>query len=344
MKPDPFSVVVPTRDTRELTLRCLGRLADAMSAGVEVVLVDDGSGDGTVAAVRERFPPVLVLRHEVAQGFTASANEGLRSARGHVLLLLNSDTEVQPGALPALADAFAADPRLGVASPRLLDPSGALQWTGGAAPSLAWLFFLASGLPAALHRLAGYRRVRPLASDTRGRIDWVTGAAMAIRRRVWDEVGPLDARFRFFAQDLDFCLRARDAGWRVRLVEAARVVHVGGATIGTLPGSARRSHPGLLWTDLLLWAEKSRGRRWALAASRCLTAGGHARLIARATARPLVPSGRHADWSRDSAAFRRGLDEVRRWRAERRSQRGYEAGPGGTGAWGGGGGHGVPPG
>lgn len=293
-----------------------------MAAGAEVVVVDDGSGDGTAGAVRERFPAVRLLRHEAAQGFTASANEGLHSAHGDVLLLLNSDTEVERAALSALVEAFAADERLGIASPRLLDPDRTPEWSGGAAPTLSWLLLLASGLSAALHVVPGYRRVRPL-RDRRGRLDWVAGAAMAIRRRTWQEVGPFDTRFRFFAQDLDFCLRARDAGWRVGLVEDAQVVHVGGATIGRHPGSTRRgSHPGLLWTDLLLWAEKRRGPRWALAASRCLALGGHLRLLARAAVRPLLPSRRRGEWARDSEAFRLALDEARRWRAARRSQRG----------------------
>ncbi|HSD66307.1 MAG TPA: glycosyltransferase, partial [Vicinamibacteria bacterium] len=86
-----LSVVVPTHDTRELALRCLGTLGRAMAAGAEVVLVDDGSRDDTAAAVGDRFPAARVLRREVAAGFTVSANDGLQDARGDVLLLLNSD-------------------------------------------------------------------------------------------------------------------------------------------------------------------------------------------------------------------------------------------------------------
>ncbi len=153
-----LSVVVPTHDTRELTLRCLGALERAMAAGVEVVLVDDGSQDGTAGAVCDRFPAVRALRHEVARGFTASANDGLGDAHGDVLLLLNSDTEIVDDALPRLVEAFASDPQLGVASPRLLNPDRSPQWSGGATPTLAWLFLLASGLPAALHAVPGYRR------------------------------------------------------------------------------------------------------------------------------------------------------------------------------------------
>jgi GT2 family glycosyltransferase len=312
-----LSVVVPTRDTRELTLRCLSSLEGAIARGVEVVLVDDGSRDDTARAVRDRFPGTRVLRHEKALGFTASANDGLRAAGGDVLLLLNSDTEADPEALPRLVDAFSADARLGVASPRLVDPDRSPQWSGGAAPTLLWLFLLGSRLPAALDAVPGYRRLRPVRSETGRRLDWVTGAAMAIRRETWDEVGPFDPRFRFYAQDLDFCLRAGDAGWRVRLVETAAVLHVGGATVGRLSACPpSRSPASLLWTDLLLWAEKRRGRRWALLAGRCLELGARLRLLCRHAVRGLLPSSRRGAWTRDSHALRLALDDLRRWRAE----------------------------
>jgi N-acetylglucosaminyl-diphospho-decaprenol L-rhamnosyltransferase len=311
-----LSVVVPTHDTRELTLRCLASIEGAILGGLEVVLVDDGSRDGTREAVLGRFPRVGVVRHDEARGFTASANEGLASAGGEVVLLLNSDTEVRDDALARLARAFAEEPRLGIASPRLLDPDGSAQWSGGARPTLPWLFLLATGLPAALGALPGYRRLRPVRSDAGGPIDWVSGAAMAIRRETWREVGPFDTRFRFYAQDLDLCLRASDAGWGVRLVGEARVVHVGGATIGRRPGAARRrSHPGLLWVDLLRWAAKHRGPGWARTAASALALGGRLRLLARAVARPFVPGVRRDEWARDTAAFRLALDELGRWRA-----------------------------
>jgi GT2 family glycosyltransferase len=309
-----LSVVVPTHDTRDITLRCLAALADGAAGGAEVVLVDDGSGDGTGEAVGARHPSIRIVRHDQALGFTASANDGLRSAGGDVLLLLNSDTEVEPGTLERLMRAFEEDPRLGVASPLLRNPDGSPQWSGGAAPTRLWLLLLATGLPAALGGLPGYRRLRPVRSEGGGDVDWVTGAAMAIRREAWEQTGPLDASFRFYVQDLDFCLRARDAGWRVRLVPEARVVHLGGASIGRRPGSVRRSaHPGLLWTDLLRWAEKRHGRRWAARAARLVSLGGGLRVAARTLAKAFLGEEQRAVWEADTAAFRLALAEVRRW-------------------------------
>jgi GT2 family glycosyltransferase len=310
------SVVIPTHNTRELTLRCLCTLGKEVGSAVEIVLVDDGSHDGTAEAVLVRHPSVRVVRHDTARGFTDSANDGLSRAGGDILLLLNSDTEVEEDSLPRLVEAFRASPRLGVASPRLLNPDGSPQWSGGRTPTLPWLFLLASGLPAALAAVPGYRRLRPVRSDAGGRIDWVTGAAMAIRRRTWEDVGPLDTRFRFYGQDLDFCLRAGDAGWRVALVRDSRVVHVGGASIGRRSGAARSSHPGLLWTDLVVWGEKRHGPKWALRAASALALGGRLRLVARGLARPLVAAAEHADWTRDTEAFTGALAELHRWRSE----------------------------
>ena len=163
-----LSVVVPSRDTRDLTLACLASLAAPVGAGaetIEVILVDDASGDDTAAAVAARHPEVRVLRNDTAVGFTASANRGLAAARADLLLLLNSDTEIEAGGLAALLAAFAARPGLGVAGAHLLYPDGRAQWSGGREPGLLWSFALASGLPPLLGRLPGYRRLKPLGAS-----------------------------------------------------------------------------------------------------------------------------------------------------------------------------------
>jgi GT2 family glycosyltransferase len=322
-EPEPaLSVVVPSRNTRELTLRCLAGLSAAASArpelaALEVVLVDDAGEDGTVAAVAARHPNVRVLRFEQQAGFTRAANRGLAATAGAVLLLLNSDTEVggDGSGLAALLARFAAEPRLGIAGAALRYPDGTPQWSGGGEPSAAWLFALASGLPELLGRLPLYRRWRP-ASGTgcAGAVAWVTGAAMAIRRTVWDQVGPLDEGFRFYAQDLDFCLRTRQAGWSVAVVPEFEVIHHHGATIqgegGRPPGRRGAVHPELLWTDLLRWAGKRGGPPATRRAARALLSGGRLRLLGRRLAAPLVPAAGRARFREDSDAFDRALRAV----------------------------------
>ncbi len=308
----PISVVIPTHNTRELTLACVGSLARSGLDGLEIIVVDDASRDGTAEALSGQ---VQVLRMDPGVGFTRAANAGLARARGEILLLLNSDTEVQTeveaGAFGPLLEAFRADPRLGAAGAALHYPDGSPQWSGGREPSLLWLFGLTSGLPALLGRLRRYRQLKPVGAAPGG-VAWVTGAAMAIRRQAWQEVGPLEEGYRFYGQDLDFCLRLRDAGWRVGLVPEFRVLHHHGASIGK-QSSGGRQHTELLWTDLLRWARRYRGGSWAGRATLALRGGAALRLAGRGLLYPFLPADRKSAWKEESrtlAKEARALREV----------------------------------
>ncbi len=312
MAPPPLSIVIPTHDTRELTLRCLDSLYASPLPGMEVILVDDASRDGTAAAVRERHPEVIVLRNEEPARFTGSANRGLARAAGELLLLLNSDTEADPGGLERLAGSFASQPWLGIAGALLHYPDGSAQWSGGRQPSLAWFFALSSGLPALLARLPLYRRAKPLDAAGPRTVDWVTGAAMAFRRKVWKAAGPLDEGFRFYAQDLDFCVRVRRAGWRVQVRPEFQVLHHHGATIGRAAGASRHQHPELLWSDLLRWARKHRGAPWAARAETALRTGARLRLAAHGLAGPFAGAATRAAWRQDDGVARGALRALKR--------------------------------
>ena len=108
-------------------------------------------------------------------------------------------------------------------------------------------------------------------------VDWVSGAAIVFRREVWRAAGPLNERYLFYCQDLEFCVRARSAGWRVRIARSARVTHGIGKTIAR---AGELNHdPELLWTDLLAWGRSHYGRRWAKSARIALLAAGWARIL-----------------------------------------------------------------
>lgn len=218
-------------------------------------MADDGSSDGTADLLALEVPDVRIVRLESNRGFAAAANRGVGAARGRVIVLLNSDAVVEDGALRALLAAFDADPTLGVAGARLLNEDGTSQWSGGPTPTLPWIAGVVSG---AGHLARFFRRGRDASSPRE--VDWVSGAAMAFRREVWTEAGPLNERFRFYCQDIEFCLRARDAGWRVRVVPEARVVHALGRTVAR--DSPLRHDPERLWPDLLTWGAARYGRAW----------------------------------------------------------------------------------
>ena len=309
-----MSIVVPTHNTRDLTLACLGSIARASDDSVEVIVVDDGSKDDTAARVHELFPATRVIRVEQAGGFTTAANLGLRAAAGELLFLLNSDAEIEPETPSLFRRAFADDPRLGAAGAALHYADGRPQWSGGTEPTLLWMFTLATGVTGLFDRIPLYRSLRPLEAARRGPVRWVTGAAMVIRRSAWSQVGVLDERFRFYCQDLDYCMRLSDAGWKVALLPKVRVLHHGGATIAQRNGSVRAKYnPELLWTDLIRFIEKRHGPERAMRVAQMMRMGATLRLLSRRASAVFLSEEDRIRWDRDTEAFARALTALSDW-------------------------------
>ena len=259
----PIAVVIPTHNTRELTLRCLACLGQSSVQPQQVIVVDDGSSDRTSDAVAATHPDVRVLRNQRARGFSIAANRGLAEATSPVLLLLNSDTEVDPDCLASFWTAFSDQRELGIAGASLLNPDGSFQWSGGREPTKLWLFANSSGLGALIGSFV--RLLRGQRPGTSKSVDWVAGAALAMRREVWEDCGPLDDRFEFYCQDLDFCLRAGRSGWEVQVLPECRVMHHLGATIGRDAGATQDTarllaRPGALGGQVARKGTRQEGR------------------------------------------------------------------------------------
>ena len=311
LTPVDLSVVIPTRNTRDLTIRCLDSVRASSSRAAEIIVVDDASGDGTGAAIGARHPDVTVMRFDTPAGFTAAANAGLRRASREVLLLLNSDTEVEQGSLDALSAAFTARPTLGIAGAQLFYPDGRAQWSGGALPAWPWLLYKSTGWHAGLARLPVYRRVRPLDGETDRAVGWVTGAAMAVRRAVWDAVGPLDERYRLYCSDLDYCCRARLAGWTVAVIAGCRVRHHQGATVQQVFDAAGREHAAQMWVELGQWVSQYRGAPYAHRLLYTAAAAARLRLRTRRVIGAAVPSARRPQWEDGTRLLELNLSALR---------------------------------
>jgi hypothetical protein len=226
--PPDVAVVVVTYDALPWIERCLESVRDAST-----VVVDNGSRDGTVGFVRERFPDVSVIEAE-NRGLGAGWNVGIRATEGRYVLLLNADAWLVGEALPRLV-AF-ADTRLraAIVGPRLLNPDGTLQRSVRGFPTVWRLateyFFLRKLAPRSSALNAFY--AGGFDHDEVRVADFVMGACMLVRREAIDEVGLLDEDFFLFSEETDWCFRFRQAGWQVVFFPGAECVHVGGAAHG----------------------------------------------------------------------------------------------------------------
>jgi len=201
---------------------------------LDVVVADNGSADGTVAALVEHPAAVRVLDLGRNTGFAHASNRAIESGASTAVLLLNPDTTVEPGAIDTLSTWLAEHPHVGVVAPRLVNPDGSDQQTARAFPTPAAALF---GRRSPLTRLFPRNRWssrfltgRDHQGDEPFAIDWVSGAALMVPRSVADEVGLLDEGYFLFWEDADWCRRIKDAGYEVWCVPTATVVHHEGGT------------------------------------------------------------------------------------------------------------------
>jgi len=221
-----LSVVIVNWNTKGDLLHCLASLIQtAPEEACEVIVVDNGSTDGSADAVKGSFPSVRVIENDGNFGFSRAANQGLRGASGRYLLLLNPDTEVKKGALRRLVTFMEGHPEAGCAGPRLLHADGTPQNSIANFPSLVTELLNKSLLRRFFPgRYPGKERFypEPIAVDS------VIGACMIVRRKVIEEVGLLDEDYFLFLEETDWCYRMKRAGWKVYHVPGAEVIHYQG--------------------------------------------------------------------------------------------------------------------
>ncbi len=227
------SVVIVSRDVRELLRACLVSIAAHAGMMTEVIVVDNGSSDGTPAMVRAEFPYVAVIE-AANEGFARGNNCGIRRARGRAVLLLNPDTELTPGALPALVAALGAALDIGIVGPRLVYPDGTTQSSRRRFPTLAAALTESTLLEEWRPDAAPIRRYRmdDVPDTAPHDADWLVGACLLVRREVITTVGGLDGRLFLYNEEPEWCWRVQRAGWRVRYVSGAVVRHHEGTATG----------------------------------------------------------------------------------------------------------------
>ena len=311
MKPR-VSVVIPTRNTRDMTLAAVGSLYEQSGIHAEIIVVDDGSSDRTLEALSKSFPEVKQVRVAERAGFTGAVNLGVSVSNGDLILLLNSDTVVSPNTVELVISHFDRDARLGISGAALSFPDGEGQWSGGGFPSYLWLFGQASGIPKVLGRVSIWRRLKPVSGTTEYNVDWVPGAAMALRRQVWNDAGPLSGEYHFYCQDLDLCWRAQKKGWKIGIMSDVQVIHHLGGTIRSGRNAVGKVHATHLWRDLVQFFFIHHGARAGFRAARSIKIGAWFRVMFRRIATPFIAQPKRMQWREDTKAYVRAHREISR--------------------------------
>jgi GT2 family glycosyltransferase len=235
MNPPAISIIIVNWNTRFLLCQCLAALG---THDFEVIVVDNGSADGSVDACRESFPAVQLLVNSCNLGFAKACNLGARQAKGSLLLFLNSDAQVSAESIRRLASAM-DETGAHMAGPKLVYPDGSIQAAS------------ARNLPTPLSEFVRNVDVCGWLSSKQGElkdydcaqeVECVSGAAMMIRQTVWRDVGGWPENYFMYAEDIDLCKRVLEAGFHIWYVPQCAVRHLnGGSSKGGATAKIRRS-------------------------------------------------------------------------------------------------------
>jgi GT2 family glycosyltransferase len=229
------AVVVVNYNTRECLHACLASVAAESPA--EVVVVDNGSTDGSVEMVRSEFPAVRLIEDPSNPGYGAASNQGIAACAAPYVLLINSDTLLHGGTLEALRDFMDRHPRAGLAGPRLVHADGSPHRSCYAFPSTTFLILEHSPL----RRVAGWipsmrrRYFIDWSPPEESVVPWVHGAVLMLRRSAFDEVGGFDPSFHMYYEEVDLAYRLAAAGWETHFAPVTEVTHIGGASTSKAP-------------------------------------------------------------------------------------------------------------
>jgi len=295
---DSIAVAVVNHNTCGYLRRCLASVLEEEPA--EAIVVDTASTDGSAEMVRREFPGVSLYAVS-NRGYGAGANVALTAAQAEYVLVLNADTRLQRGALAALVDYLAEHPQVAVVGPRVVSEAGAVEHTGRRFQTPLELLLQESGL----HMLVDARRRH----RSPQRVDWVLGAALALRRDAVLSVGGFDESYFLYGEEVDRCLRLRQAGWETHYAPVATVFHVGGAST-----SQRRPEVAAQYVrSTILLYRRHRGR-WETGLARIVLALALAARLIRDSIRLLIRrrEAQRQDLVERIEAWRRGLGAVRR--------------------------------
>lgn len=243
------SIIIVNYNTLGLLRDCLNSVVQTEGRACQVIVVDNASADGSAEMVEREFPDVLLVRNSQNAGFAKANNHGMRFAKGKYILLLNSDTIVRLGAIGNMSEFLDSHPAAGGVACKLLNGDGTIQASVGNRPGPMLLLFRLLGVSRLLSgdrtrrwlvRAFGFllgNTVRSYLTPYTGdrspvEVQSISAACLMLRSDVVEQVGGLDERFFMYLEDMDYCIRVRQAGWKLYYLPYGEIVHLAGASSG----------------------------------------------------------------------------------------------------------------
>lgn len=231
------SIIIVSFNTKNLTRKCL-KIAEQEAENInhEIIVVDNASRDGSAVMVEKEFPAVRLVKSERNLGFAGGNNAGFKIAESEFIVLLNSDAFLKSGALERALEKMDECPLAGIGGAKLMAENGFLQPSARMFPSVLNELLQMSGLADKFPRSRFFGRMEQTWADPNepGQCNWVPGAFTIIRKAVLDQIGYFDSQFFLYFEEVDFCRRAKKAGWQVWYWPGIEVVHLGGESSKTL--------------------------------------------------------------------------------------------------------------
>ena len=239
-----ITVSIASYNTCQLLRNCLISLVareEEGEAALQIIVADNGSTDGSIEMVRDEFSQVLLLETGANLGYGRANNLAFEHAQGRYFVVLNSDTEVPPGALKTLHDFLDAHPEAGAAGPQLVYPDGRAQTSYGCDPSVKGIFDEQIGLDK-LRRLSPQSTLSlqspeeqsdssiSAEPETPREVEQICGACQFVRREAYAQVTGFDPAYFMYHEDVDLNIRLRRAGWKLFFLPQARIIHHLGAS------------------------------------------------------------------------------------------------------------------
>jgi len=228
-----LSIIIVNYNVKDLLRRCLSSIFGFQKdVNFEVRVIDNNSEDQSTKMVSGKFPQVKLLENKRNLGFSAACNQGIRKSRGRYILLLNPDTEFVSGGITEMIKFMDSHTRVGICGPQMIDSQGKIHFSCRSFPS--YLTAVSSG-QSILNRLFPRnplsRKYLLKDQSQKREVDWVSGSCLLTKREVFEKIGPLDELFFMYVEDVDFCYRAKNAGFLVHyLPEVVVIHHIGKST------------------------------------------------------------------------------------------------------------------